>query len=60
MEIFTGSYSHVQLKEFKTFGINKGSISVSLKPLIIKRANEKNLKYLSDVLTDTENHNYLI
>ena len=50
----------MQLKEFKTFGINKGSISVSLKPLIIKRANEKNLKYLSDVLTDTENHNYLI
>ena len=41
METFKGNYSHVQLKEFKTFGINKGSIYVSLKPLIIKKSKWK-------------------
>ena len=37
METFKGDYSHVQLKEFKTFGTNKGSIYISLKALIIKK-----------------------
>ena len=41
METFKGNYSHVQLKEFKTFGINKGSIYISLKPLIIKQSKWK-------------------
>ena len=41
METFKGNYSHAKLKEFKTSGINKGSIYVSLKPLIIKKSKWK-------------------
>ena len=48
---FKDNHSHIQLKEFKTFEINKRIIYVSLKAFDNKkRANEKNLKYLSDVL----------
>ena len=41
METLKGNYSHVQLKEFQTFGINKGSIYVSLKALIVKQSKWK-------------------
>lgn len=60
MKTFKGNYSHIQLKEFNIFEINKTRFYVLLKAFDNKKiTQEKNLKYLSNVLTDKD-HDYTI
>ena len=53
MKRFKGNYSHIQLKEFKTFK----SIYVSLKR---SKWKDENLQDLGDVLAGKENYNYSV